>query len=293
MISNSDTADGFSESLIASVVGTSGSVSVSGTSTGDIVAGGTGTALAVSFPTGAVGTDGTVTLDLETDGTGIDGFGTTDLGDISLPVTIDNDATAAIEQLSGPGTITGSGGSYSLNLGSIRQGTGSLAARFGVVNSAMGPADLLSGSFTASGPGVFSVTGTNAFSGDAAGQSDSAPLIVLQSSSVGVFTETVTLSPTGYNASGYSGTLQPETLTVTGTVTPSRDLVWTGATDTNVGNASDWDDTTNGLDPALSAPGPTDIALFLAGGGTLTGSLSAADLQFGGAATWSLTAAEA
>ena len=42
--------------------------------------------------------------------------------------------------------------------------------------------------------------------------------IGLNTSYDGVFTQQVTLDPTGYNASGYSGTLAPEVITITGTV---------------------------------------------------------------------------
>jgi hypothetical protein len=42
--------------------------------------------------------------------------------------------------------------------------------------------------------------------------------VTLNTGTVGEFTQTITLDPTGYNSSGFSGTLAAETLTVTGTV---------------------------------------------------------------------------
>ena len=139
-ITNSDPADGFSENLIATVVGTTGSVTTSGSATGDIAPQATSNALSVSYPTTATGTDGSVTLDLVTDGTGIDGFGTTDLGQVTLPVTIDNHAQAAFEEISGGGTFAQTGSDYTLNLGTIVQGMSVGELDLGVVNSASGPA---------------------------------------------------------------------------------------------------------------------------------------------------------
>ena len=70
---------------------------------------------------------------------------------------------------------------------------------------------------------------------------------------------------------------------------PARDLVWTGAADTNFTNAADWNDTSNGLNPAAAAPGGADTAQFLTGGGTITGTGTAAVLQFGGSTLWDVT----
>jgi hypothetical protein len=47
---------------------------------------------------------------------------------------------------------------------------------------------------------------------------DSDPVVVMSTGTVGVFTETVTLTPTDYNPSGFSVAQAPETVTITGTV---------------------------------------------------------------------------
>jgi collagen type I/II/III/V/XI/XXIV/XXVII alpha len=70
----------------------------------------------------------------------------------------------------------------------------------------------------------------------------------------------------------------------------ARNLVWTGAQDTNFANAANWDDTTNTLNPASSAPGAADTAQFLTGGGTITGNGTASALQFGGSTLWDVAA---
>ena len=106
-ITNIDPNDGYSENLIATVVGTTGALTASGT-TGDIAPQADGT-IAVKFSTATAGSVGTVTLDLKSDGTGIDGLGMTDLGDVTIPVAVTSGnvpAAAQFEELSGGGTFT-------------------------------------------------------------------------------------------------------------------------------------------------------------------------------------------
>ena len=97
-------------------------------------------------------------------------------------------------------------------------------------NSAVGPADMPSGYFSITGDSVFTNSGFDAFSGlTAGGAGDTAPTVSLATGTTGTFTETITLDPTGSNASGYSGALAPETLTVTAQVIvpvqlPSRSI---------------------------------------------------------------------
>jgi hypothetical protein len=164
---------------------------------------------------------GAVTLDLISDGSGVDGFGQSDLGETQVQVTaaVDNYAQAGFENLSGLGVFSGSPTSgYTLDLGTITQGSGPLTIRLGVLNSATGLADILQGSLAVAGSSAFSVTGLGDFSGLGAGQADTSPTITLDTSTAGVFTETLTLHSEGTNASGYSGALADETLTITGTV---------------------------------------------------------------------------
>ncbi len=92
-IMNGDPADGFSENLLASVSGASGSVTASGT-TGLIAAGSSDTSsILVSVPSGQVGVySGSIILDLTSDGgTGvgaIDGLGTVALAPQVVPVSV-------------------------------------------------------------------------------------------------------------------------------------------------------------------------------------------------------------
>ena len=139
---------------------------------------------------------------------------------MTVNATVDNYAQASVEKLGGEGALTGSNGHYTLDLGTISQGTGGHTVQLGVRNSASGPADLLSGTFSVTGDSAFSNTGLDAFGSVAAGQADGAPHIALSTANTGTFTETVTLNPTGSNASGYSGALAAETITITGKVVP-------------------------------------------------------------------------
>jgi T5SS/PEP-CTERM-associated repeat protein len=67
-----------------------------------------------------------------------------------------------------------------------------------------------------------------------------------------------------------------------------RTLVWTGAGNTNFANPANWDDTTNNLNPAESAPGSADSAEFGSGSGEIAGSGTAGAVLFGGGGAWQL-----
>jgi hypothetical protein len=227
-ITNSAATDGYSEDLIATVASSTG-VSASG-STGDIVAGGTSSAIAVSFSTAQAGTvSGSVTVGLSSDGTSIDGFGPTSIGQqvVAVNATVDNYAVATLEELSGGGTWSQNGTSYTLSLGNLAEGASPVTVALGVLNNVTGPADLLSGSFATSGGSAFTPSGFAPFSGLAAGQADLSPSVTLSTGTAGSFTETITLDPTGSNAGGYSAALSPETLTITGTVVVSPPVLTT------------------------------------------------------------------
>ena len=217
-ITNSDPTDGYSEDLTATVVGSAGGVTISGSTTGDIAPQQTSSAISIGYSTTSVGSDGTVTLDFTTDGTGVDGLGTQDLGDQMFSVTVDNYAQAAFAQISGGGTLTSHGNALTLNLGDISAGNDPVTLRFGVVNGAAGPADLLSGTFSISGGSAFTNSGFAAFSAIGAGQINSSLMVSLDPSKDGSLSETITLDPIDYNSAGYSSALAPETLTISAVV---------------------------------------------------------------------------
>jgi hypothetical protein len=143
-------------------------------------------------------------------------------GTITVTGTVDNYATAQVEKAGGAGTLTQNGTVFTLNLGSVRQNAQALVGDLGVLNAVAGPADLLSGSFAVAGTTGFANAGFSAFSGLGAGADERLQVVTLNTGSVGVFSETITLAGTGSNASGYSGALTTETVTVTGTVSLSN-----------------------------------------------------------------------
>ncbi len=205
-VSNTAPAGGFAETLDAEVVGF-GPYVTAASGSAVVAAGNTNSsALTASLSTGTLGTySGFVGVALQSDGTGIDGHGTTTIGTVDVPVTINVDqyAVAAFEEISGDGTLTPTGvaSHYMLNLGTVAQFATPLGANLGVLNDVLGAADLLAGSFSISGAPQFVNTGFTPFgSGEAPGlaaqQVDSAPVVVLSTGTVGTFTETVTLTPT-------------------------------------------------------------------------------------------------
>jgi hypothetical protein len=221
-VANTAPADGFSEGLDASATGAvTGDLQGASGATGDIGAGGSSNALTVSFSTAIAGVvSGTAAVALTSDGAGVDSLGTTLPGADEVPVTatIDNYATAAVTKVSGAAQLTGSGDDYLLNLGEVYVNGSAAAVSLGIENSAASLADLLEGGFSAeSGSTQIALAGT-AFAGLSAGQTAAALSATLSTAQVGTFESQITLLPTGYNSSGYSGALSAETITVIGTV---------------------------------------------------------------------------
>jgi hypothetical protein len=195
-VSNADPADGLSENLIAALSGTSGGIGIgSAGPTGEIAAGDSDQSLTLTYSTAQAGViQGTATLAATTDGgTGagsIDGLGTLALAPVDVPVTItvDNLAQATFEYNGNP--ITGG----TLDLGDLPGGLQQTIINLGVINSATGPADLLSGSYTLSGGGgAFGYT-PGSFSAVGAGASFNNLQVLFNSTQSGTFVATITLS---------------------------------------------------------------------------------------------------
>ena len=77
-------------------------------------------------------------------------------------------------------------------------------------------------------------------------------------------------------------------LTATTQQTQNRSLSWIGGTGTLLTTAANWNDITNGQDPASLAPASTDSVSLSTGGGSIGGTGSVAALAFGGPAQWLL-----
>ena len=254
-VSNLALSDGFSENLDALLSGATAGITAGGAVAGLAPGATAAGALIVGLNTGASAVEsGMATLAVASDGNGVDGLGITTLTGQTITVTgtVNNYATAAFQEISGGGTFTQAGTQYTLNLGTLLVGGTAAVIDLGVANTAIGPADVLSGSFAVVGSSAFINSGFTAFSNVGAGQADVAPAVTLAGSQIGVFTETVTLTPTGSNGSGYSGTLAPEILTITGTVLSTSQ--WKNDEAGTWGVAGNW---TGGM-----VPGPSTDAVI-------------------------------
>ena len=67
-------------------------------------------------------------------------------------------------------------------------------------------------------------------------------------------------------------------------------FVWTGASNTDLASAANWNNVTDSENPAPAPPSPTDTAEFLSSGGVLTGSETIGIAQFGSGGLWSFGA---
>ena len=196
---------------------------------GGVAAGGVGT-LVIGFDGAQAGTfagEATLALFSRDASLGDNAIGT---DTVALLGTVNAYATADVsfapltplpELVATPGGLT---------FNDVPAGTAPEAVAVRVANSATGPADVLSGTFTVSGSSAFINSGFAGFSGltdtavSLAGTADlpgiSAGTITLAPDvAPGVYTETIQEDFTGGNASGYAGTVLDQTITVTATVT--------------------------------------------------------------------------
>jgi hypothetical protein len=130
-----------------------------------------------------------------------------------------NNYTAVALLKSGAATLTHVGDVYTLDFGHLALGAGDRIADLSVLNSAIGPADLLGGAFDLSGLGNgFDVSGFDPFAGIVAGASHDGLQVVFDDAAAGAFSATLVLHATGSNTSGYSGRLDDTTLVLRGEV---------------------------------------------------------------------------
>ena len=148
-----------------------------------------------------------------------------DLGDLNLPALslsleaqINNYASPIYQFVSGTGGLTGSGTTYTLDLGDLLLNSGTSSAYLQIKNDVLGPADLLDGSFGFDLSPFVLTTGFNSFFDITAGGIFSGLQVALNTATLGSFTDTIILYSLGHNASGYSGALGDITLNITGQV---------------------------------------------------------------------------
>ncbi|MEO7115322.1 MAG: choice-of-anchor D domain-containing protein, partial [Caldimonas sp.] len=149
-----------------------------------------------------------------------------DLADVSLGSTtvtlkgqVNNYAEASLIKTGGSFALTHVGSVYTIDFGSLMLGVADVSESLAVLNSAMGPADLLHGTFDTSGVGTgFLLSAFGPFSGLSAGDSQSGYAITFDSAVAGSFTDTIILHAFGNNASGYDAAIGDTTIVLRGDV---------------------------------------------------------------------------
>ncbi len=112
----------------------------------------------------------------------------------STAVTRAAQAQPTLMQSSGPGSLTHTGNSYTLNLGTVAQGS-TVTAVLALLNAAAAPADSFDGTFTAAAGSGFAVSGARLSAALAAGQSGGGLSFTADTSTLGSQTETISFDP--------------------------------------------------------------------------------------------------
>jgi hypothetical protein len=133
---------------------------------------------------------------------------------LTLNAQVNNFANPVFAQTAGAGSLTGGGLAFTLDFGTVTEGSAALTASLAVLNDVLGPADLLSGSFDTSLAGLFGLSGFFSFADLGAGDVFGGLSIAFDPTTLGLFTGTITLNAVGYNASGYIDYFDPIVLTL-------------------------------------------------------------------------------
>ena len=143
-----------------------------------------------------------------------------DLGTLSVGVTgqVNNFAKSAFTFGSGAGSFSQVGSTYLLDFGALAQGSGIFNSVLFAGNGALGPADLLDGTYQFLDPFDFGESGFDPFLNLAAQQLTGPLTLSFNTANLGSFSDTIVLHGLGHNASNYSGAVGDITLIVEGTV---------------------------------------------------------------------------
>ena len=139
---------------------------------------------------------------------------TIDLQVVNHAPTEGTDAQPSFVAFSGGGTLTHVGNAWTLDLGNLALGATVPQVSVGVANLGAAGANALSGTYAITGD-HFSVANQVAPTNLGGGTSGGGVQLLPDNSALGTHSETITLDATQANASGFTGTLAPITLTVT------------------------------------------------------------------------------
>jgi hypothetical protein len=126
---------------------------------------------------------------------------------LNLSAQVNNYANPVFVKTGGAGSLSGSGDTFTLDLGDLTLGSGLTTTSLGVLNDVFGPADLVKGTFDVTGVNDFALSGFGPFTGLGAGDLFAGLLASFAATSLGSFDDTIVLSALAYNASGYEQNL--------------------------------------------------------------------------------------
>lgn len=131
-------------------------------------------------------------------------------GLVNLTGQVNNYANPDFDLMSGMASLTGSGLTYILDLGSVLQGSGILTLLLQMDNDVFGPADFIDGSYDLTGVNDFLLSGFGSYADLGAGQAQTGLQISFDTDllGLGTFTDTVLMNVRAHNASGYSDSFQ-------------------------------------------------------------------------------------
>jgi hypothetical protein len=228
-VTNTAQVTALNDTLTGSFGGASGPFAASGSLSGVAAQATDGTSLKASLNTATAGvynSTGFVNLQSHDADLADVNLGSTA---VNLQATVNNYAKPVFEFDTGVGSLSGSGTTYTLNFGTVTQGSGSLTADLDVTNLTNGPSDLLKGSFCLPGQGCstdafidFLLSGFSTFQGLGAGQSTGLLSVGFDTTTLGLFQDTITLASAGYNSSGYDNPFADITLIIQGNVVSSQ-----------------------------------------------------------------------
>jgi len=267
-VANTAANDGFSEGLNAAFGSLSG-VSSNGGSVTNLAGGSSDTSSMTVSLTGSTAypgiVSGTAQISLASNAGSLNAYGITPLTSQTVTVNgqVNQYAQPQITFNTGAGTLTGSGTSYTLNLGAVAQGSGILASALNILNNELSTyQDTLSGStFSLSGSG-FTLTGNSNFSGVLPGNSQGLGVSFDSSQSAASYVETMTFTPSSDNASS-STPLIPISLELDASISGSggaANLTWNNAGATAPSDGLTWDTTNNNWNNGTSVVAYSDTS---------------------------------
>lgn len=203
-VTNAAPVTALNDVLRGSVGGATGPFNASGTLGAGLVAGQTdASSLTVGLNTAAAGVfTGSAVASFVSHDELLADLALGDAG-ITLSAQVNNYANPVFVKTAGAGSLSGSGDTFTLDLGDLTLGSGLTTTSLGVLNDVFGPADLVSGTFDLSGVNDFALSGFSSFSDLGAGGLFAGLLASFSATSLGSFDDTIVLSALAYNASGY------------------------------------------------------------------------------------------